>query len=431
MKAIIRKEYRIALTDIMSRIMGTGIFDLIFSNIIVQLSALITIFALADILAPSEVGFFRLLFGYFVLFQTLGLLGCNASILKFCSEDINIDIKLARLRYFRRRSFLASLFAVLVFNVFLFLFVEPISRAASLYMHIYTLAVPFAVYSLCSLAYLQALKKVKVAARTQGLIRLSFAIIAIIGGLWGGLAYVIYLTSLGYIVASLALYLLLRESKYNGSTSLIKIGSAEKLSAHSLGMLAAGAITILQQNIDLYLLGFFSAQYQIVADFALASMIFTAGVLVTGTIQTVLTPYLSEKQDNLLWVRQKTIKLQILLIPCSFILGLFLYFGLSILIRLGLFAEYPNALTFAVPMIIKYWIWSLFCVLGAALFAIGVVRETLIYGFLLVLLNVFVSMLAVHLYGVEYIIYSQPIVVCAQFLAVLHIFNQKTKKMAL
>jgi O-antigen/teichoic acid export membrane protein len=305
--------------------------------------------------------------------------------------------------------------------------VEPASQDDIAIMHIYTMALPFAVYSMCSMAFLQALKKVKVAAKAQGLIRVSFAVLAVLGGYWGGLDYVIFLTVIGYIAASICLYFLLRNTTYDDPFLTEFSEDANRFKLHSLGMLATGGLTVLQQNIDLYLLGIFRADYQLIADFGLASILFTAGVLVTGTIQTVLTPYLSEKQDDLLWVREKTTRLQVLLIPFSFLFGLFLYAGVSGLVYFGFFPDYPNLLNFSIPMIIKYWIWSLFCVFGAALFAIGIVKETLIFGSIVVLFNVVLSTTALYLYGPEYIIYCQPIVVCAQLIAVIYIFNKKTK----
>jgi len=411
----------------MRRIKNTGLIDLVFSNLVVQLSAVVTIFILADVLRPVEVGFFRLLFGYFVLFQTLGLVGCNASILKFCSEDITSEAKYERLRYFRKRSFFGALLSVVLFNVFLSFSVEPVGQDGIVIMHIYTMALPFAVYSMCSMAFLQALKKVKVAAKVQGLIRVSFALLAIGGGYYGGLDYVIYLTVIGYILGSFGLYVLLKNTDYDDPLLVKFSEDSNRFKLHSIGMLATGGLTILQQNIDLYLLGIFRADYQLIADFGLASILFTAGVLVTGTIQTVLTPYLSEKQADLLWVREKTTRLQVLLIPFSFLFGLSLYAGVSGLVYLGFFPDYPNLLNFSIPMIIKYWIWSLFCVFGAALFAIGIVKETLIFGSIVVLFNVVLSTTALYLYGPEYIIYCQPIVVCAQLIAVIYIFNKKTQ----
>ena len=65
-------------------------------------------------------------------------------------------------------------------------------------MHIYTFCIPLAVYKLCSMAMLQALKEVRLAALIQGLIRICFLILSIIGGIFGGLEYVIYFTLIGY-----------------------------------------------------------------------------------------------------------------------------------------------------------------------------------------------------------------------------------------
>ena len=144
----------------------------------------------------------RLLFAYFVFFQILGLLGCNASILKFCSENVSQEVKVLRLNFFRRRSLLSSLVSTLIFNIFIFLYLTPISEAAAFYMHIYTFCIPLAVYSLCSMAMLQALKEVRLAILIQP-IRICFLILSIIGGIFGGLEYVIYFTLIGYLLGSI------------------------------------------------------------------------------------------------------------------------------------------------------------------------------------------------------------------------------------
>ena len=52
----------------LGKVFKTGLIELIISNLFVQLSALITIIFLADLLNPEEIGFFRLLFAYFVFF---------------------------------------------------------------------------------------------------------------------------------------------------------------------------------------------------------------------------------------------------------------------------------------------------------------------------------------------------------------------------
>ena len=154
------------------KIFSTGLLEMIFSNFLVQLSALITIIFLADILSPEEVGFFRLLFAYFVFFQILGLLGCNASILKFCSENVSQEVKVLRLNFLEEEvTILPSKY--FDFNIFIFLYLTPISEAVFPYAYLYFLYT-LAVYSLCSMAMLQALKEVRLAALIQGLIRICF-----------------------------------------------------------------------------------------------------------------------------------------------------------------------------------------------------------------------------------------------------------------
>ena len=314
-----------------SRVLSSGLIELIISNLFVQLSALITIVILADLLNPDEIGFFRLLFAYFVFFQMIGLLGCNASILKFCSENIEYKIKVARLTYYRRRSFFASIGSTLVFNLFLFLFVTPISNYAAFYMHIYTFCIPFGVYSLCSMAILQAQKEVRIAAIAQGIIRVCFFVLSIIGGIYGGLEFVIYFTLIGYLIGSISLYIICQKKIKKLEDCILNFEEKKSLKYHSNGMFLAAILSVIQQNIDFYLLGFLGATYALIANFGIAALIFNVGSIVVGTIQTVISPFLSEKQEDLNWVREKTIRLQLLLIPLSFIFGIFMYFWLVFL----------------------------------------------------------------------------------------------------
>ena len=139
------KGIEISFHKIKSRVLSSGLIELIISNMFIQLTALVTVIFLADLLDPKEIGFFRLLFAYFVFFQMLGLLGCNSSILKFCSENIDDHLKISRLLFFRQRSFVSSLLSSVIFNIYLYFFVDSISASASYYMHIYTLSIPFAV----------------------------------------------------------------------------------------------------------------------------------------------------------------------------------------------------------------------------------------------------------------------------------------------
>ena len=412
----------------LGKVFKTGLIELIISNLFVQLSALITIIFLADLLNPDEIGFFRLLFAYFVFFQMLGLIGCNSSILKFCSENVETKIKISRLAFYRKRSFRASLFSTLIFNIFMFTFVTPISNSAIFYMHIYTFCIPLAVYSLCSMALLQALKEVRVAALAQGLIRVSFFILSIVGGIYGGLEFVIYFTVIGYLLGSVSLYLVTKPKiKYLKKDSLT-FEEKKLLKYHSNGMFLAAVLSVVQQNIDFYLLGFLGASYSFIANFGIAALIFNVGSVVVGTIQTVISPFISENQDDLNWVRNRTIKFQLLLIPMSFIFGILMYFGLVFLNYLGFFSEYTSILEYSIPVLIKYFVWSCFAILGASLFAIGIVRETLIHAAILIVINILLSLITSWVFDVEKIIYVQPIVMIFQLAFCLYLFDLKTKE---
>ena len=103
-----------------------------------------------------------------------------------------------------------------------------------------------------------------------------------------------------------------------------------------------------------------------------------------------------------------------------------MYLGLIFLNYFGFFSEY-KILEYSVPVVLKYFFWSCFAILGASLFAIGIVRETIIYGVILIILNIFISLLASWLFDVEKIIYVQPIIMIFQLIFSIFLFNSKTK----
>ena len=142
-----------------------------------------------------------------------------------------------------------------------------------------------------------------------------------------------------------------------------------------------------------------------------------------GTIQTVISPFISENQDDLNWVRKRTIKFQLLLIPLSFIFGILMYFGLVFLNYIGFFNEYTDFLDYSIPVLIKYFVWSCFAILGASLFAIGIVRETLIHAAILIVINILLSLTTSWVFDVEKIIYVQPIVMIFQLAFFLYLFD--------
>ena len=61
-------------------------------------------------------------------------------------------------------------------------------------------------------------------------------------------------------------------------------------------MFLAAILGITQQNIDFYLLGLLGASYSFIANFGIAALIFNVGSIIIGTIQTVISPYISENK---------------------------------------------------------------------------------------------------------------------------------------
>ena len=74
-------------------------------------------------------------------------------------------------------------------------------------MHIYTFCIPLAVYSLMQHGNFTSTQRSKIRCFNSRTNKNLFFYFIYIGGIFGGLEFVIYFTVIGYLIGSLSLYL--------------------------------------------------------------------------------------------------------------------------------------------------------------------------------------------------------------------------------
>lgn len=401
-----------------------GLFHLLGSNFLVQFLGFGLVLFLAKYLSVGEVGNLKLLHSYIALFILIGCFGFNSSILKFCSEDVS---KLERLGCFNhgiKRVILLSAFSFILLLCFNFFYLIPNHPELNPWAYYYGFSILFAPPALLFMSYMQSQQKVKLAAKLQVLVRTLFVFLIFLSALFFGFPGVIISTVGSYLVGLLIYYPFIKKEL----TFQIKLDRYEVIDKYSLYVFMGAVITVVAQNIDIYLLDFMGVESKGIGVYSVATLFFLSGTVVTGTIQTIVTPYFSKKQADLYWVRTKAIFYQKRLIVFSIFTSISLMVLSNILVAFYFGVEYQEAIILSYVLILKYFIWSCFCIYGAVLFSIGVIKEGIYISLIILVINIILSLILYPQFGVIGIAISQVMSSIIQFGFVIWLFNLKTEE---
>lgn len=407
-----------------SKALGKGFFHLLFSNFLVQFLGFGLILFLTAYLTPTEVGNLKLLHSFGAFFIMLACFGFNSSILKFCSEGVNQDEKQAYLVHGLKAVSLISLISFLLFTLICTFYLIPSREGMGYWPYVYGISIFFAAPALVFLCYLQSQKKVKLAATLQGAVRLAFVAIIFVSAIFYGFKGVVIATVACYFIGLIVYFPWLKNEVSNTTQTSRK----SEINKYSAFIIVGSLVTVVSQNIDIYLLGFLGVASDEIGVYSVATLFFLSGTVITGTIQTVITPYFSEKQENRAWIREKASEYQTKLIfitlPFSFVLALASY----LMVEYYFGEEYQDAIVYSWFLIGKYLIWSCFCIYGAVLFSIGVVKEGIYIALITLIFNVLASVLLFNQYETLGVAISQFITSLISLILIRFVFHMKTKE---
>jgi len=412
---------------LLKKALDKGLFHLLGSNFLVQFLGFGLVLFLAGHLTPSEVGNFKLIHSYTAFFILIGCFGFNSSVLKFCSENIERREKSACFTHGMKRVVMLSVFSFIIMLLFNFFYFIPNRTVGSNWPYYYSFCVLFAPAALLIMAYMQSQKRVKLAAKLQVIVRLVFILLIFISVLLYGFIGVVLLTVASYALG-LLIYLPFVKNDFSFRSEYKRHKELDKF---SLTVFLGVLLTVLSQNMDIYLLGLFNVDSSLIGVYAVATLFFLSGTVITGTVQTIITPYFSEKQGDLSWVINKAAYYQKKLIYFSIVVAVGLLVGSSLLVNLYFGKEYDEAITIGYVLILKYFIWSCFCIYGAVLFSIGIVKEGIYISIIILIANVALSFLLFPYFNIYGVALAQVGVALLQMFLVLKLFNWKVKAQCL
>lgn len=386
-----------------------GFFSLLSANFLTQFLGFGTILLVAKILSPVEIGQIKVFQSYMAVFMILAGFGFNTAVLKYCAEGIPVKNKYGILKY----AVQCSAYSIIASCLLVYALAYSgciVTNDMSYWFIVYGLTLPFMVLTNLGMVYLQAIKQISKMAKTQSIIKLqSFILILSSTYIWG---------FKGFIIATICAYAaglipLIKEIGYK----FIFEGTyrPKKFMYIAVFSMLANGVSLLGQYGDIFILDKFCSDREQIGFYSLATIFLTGAMQVTGTVQSIVTPYFSEHSTDRRWVYSQLIKNQIRMMALGTGVAIGIYFFCYYFIPWFYGHDYAITLLYLKILLLKYVIYSSYAITGVCLVGLGLMK----YNFGVVLIStpvsLFLSYLLLRDYGVIGVSY-------AQFFAAIFVF---------
>lgn len=150
----------------------------------------------------------------------------------------------------------------------------------------------------------------------------------------------------------------------------------QKLLQYATFSVLANGVNQLGQQGDFLILDHFSDNREAIGFYSLATIFLFAASQVTGTVQSIATPYFSQWSNNRVAFRKLLIQNQSRMFLLSLVVAAGIYLLARISIPLIYGSEYDSALTYLPILLVKYVLWSSYAIVGVALVGLGLMHYT-------------------------------------------------------
>lgn len=382
-----------------------GFFHLLSANFLYQFLGFGILLIVAKFLTPAELGEIRILQAYIAVFTIFAAFGISTAVLKTCSEHRPDIEREAILKSGLRRALLTTVLSMFILSVLALSGVLISTRHLALWLIVYSLVIPFSVSTEILFSYLQALKKIKQLARVNALFRAqAFVIIIACTYVWGFKGF-IFATIAGYMLGLIPIFVTTGISFFRRQPASL----TDAFKHLALFSMLSNGIGMIGKFGDMFILDHLMPDRELIGYYALASLFMFGAIQVTATVQSISTPYLSERAYELAWFKAKVRSTQVRVGLLSIAVSL-LIIGLAyILIKLFYGEPYLSTLEYLPILLLKYIVWSWYAVFAVALLGLGNMKYNFITVSVVTPLSILSAYLLFQVYGIIGVAFGQVI----------------------
>lgn len=383
------------ISELLKDIINKGFFHLLSANFIIGFLSFGSQLLVAKFLTPVELGQIKTIQSFIGVATIVAGFGFNTAVLKLCSEKRSLEERAVIFR----QNFHYSIISIILVLIILFLLarlklLSP-DQTVNKWLPIYMLLIPASTYASLIIVYLQALKKIQLMAKIQVFIR-SLGLIAVVTAtyFYGLVGFIVSTLCIGYI----ALFPLFNLIKDNFKNKLKVNNIFSQSIFYAKWSVSANAVSTIGQYMDIFMLNYLIKDRVSFGYYGLSTVFILGMNYITSTAQAIATPYFSEKNDDkkeFLRALKKYEKLMVLLALAASI-----FFALVVppFIKLVYGNDYALAGSYFRVLVLKYFFWSCYALLGVAIVGLGKMQ----YNFLSVSISVPISLLLSYFCIISY-----------------------------
>lgn len=389
------------ISNLIKDIIKKGFFHLLSANLIIGFLGFGSQLLVAKFLTPVELGQIKTMQSFIGVAVIVAGFGFNTAVLKLCSEKRSLE---ERASIFKKSFYYTSVsMLVVLIGLFLlakFRLLSP-DQSINKWLPLYMLIIPASVWTSLVMVYLQALKKIKIMAKLKVFIRLfGFIILIVLTYFFGFFGFIVSTIFIAYI-SLLPLFNLVKDDfKYK-----VKVKNILSRSFYyAKWSIVANLLGTVVGYIDIFMLNYLIKDRVSFGYYSLSTIFILGLNYITSTVQTIATPYFSEKSDNkeeFLRVLKKYEKLMILV---AFGVSIIAFIAVPPFIKIVYGNDYAPAGIYFRILVLKYFFWSCYALIGVSILGLGEIR----WNFLSVSISAIISPLLSY-----YLITSYGLIGCA------------------
>jgi len=393
-----------------------GFFHLLSANFIIGFAGFGSQLLVAKFLSPIELGQIKAMQSFIKVATILAGFGFNTAVLKLCSEKRGLEER----AFIFKQNFYYTTVPILVVLLGFFAtaklgLLSP-DKEINKWLPIYMLSIPAITYTSIIIVYLQALKKIRLMAKMQVIIRLfGFIVLVPITYLYGFVGFILSAIFIGYI-ALIPLLNLVKDS-FVVKKKVKSVFSQSFFFAK--WSVSANGISTIGQYMDIFVLNYLIKDRVGFGYYGLATIFIIGLNYITHTAQAIATPYFSEKSDDKKEFLRVLKKYERVMILVAFAVSITTFFLVPPFIKIVYGNSYASAGFYFRILVLKYFFWSCYALLGVAIVGLGKMR----YNFLSVSISVPISLLLSYFfitsYGIEGAAVAQA---AAYFISLIIVF---------